>query len=108
MTLSARPGNHRQCSLVWITDLLTPAEHTGIIGYVPHHDPETALEELNDDAVLPHPVHVRDMIVRAELTPEQALELNRVFQRYLEEFGELQKLVRPVLEELARGRQPRG
>ena len=73
-----------------------------------HYDPETALEELNDDAVLPHPVHVRDMIVRAELTPEQALELNRVFQRYLEEFGELQKLVRPVLEELARGRQPRG
>ncbi len=73
-----------------------------------HYDPETALEELNDDAVLPHPVHVRDMIVRAELTPEQALELNRMFQRYLEEFGELQKLVRPVLEELARGRQPRG
>lgn len=73
-----------------------------------HYDPETALEELNDDAVLPHPVHVRDMIVRAELTPKQALELNRTFQIYLEEFGELQKLVRPVLEELARGRQRRG
>jgi hypothetical protein len=73
-----------------------------------HYDPETALEELNDDAVLPHPVHVRDMIVRAELTPKQALELNRVFQTYLEKFGELQKLVRPVLEELARGQQPRG
>jgi len=73
-----------------------------------HYDPETALEELNDDAVLPHPVHVRDMIVRAELTPKQALELNRTFQTYLEKFGELQKLVRPVLEELARGRQPRG
>jgi len=73
-----------------------------------HYDPETALEELNDDAVLPHPVHVRDMIVRAELTPKQALELNRTFQTYLEKFGELQKLVRPVLEELARGRQRRG
>jgi len=72
-----------------------------------HYDPETALEELNDDAVLPHPVHVRDMIVRAELTPKQALELNRVFQAYLEKFGELQKLVRPVLEELARGGQSR-
>ena len=23
-----------------------------------HYDPETALEELNEDAVLPHPVHV--------------------------------------------------
>ena len=72
-----------------------------------HYDPETALEELNDDAVLPHPVHVRDMIVRAELTPKQALELNRMFQTYLEKFGELQKLVRPVLEELARGGQSR-
>ena len=70
-----------------------------------HFDPETALEELNDDAVLPHPVHVLDMIVRAELTPKQALELNRMFQTYLEKFGELQKLVRPVLEELARRRQ---
>jgi len=73
-----------------------------------HYDPETALEELNDDAVLPHPVHVRDMIVRAELTPERALELNRMFVRYLEKFGELQKLVRPMLEDLARGRQPSG
>ena len=71
-----------------------------------HYDPETALEELNDDAVLPHPVHVRDMIVRAELTPERALELNRMFVTYLEKFGELQKLVRPMLEDLARGRQP--
>jgi hypothetical protein len=87
---------------------LTPAEHPRDHRGMYHYDPETALEELNDDAVLPHPVHVRDMIVRAELTPEQALELNRMFQRYLEEFGELQKLVRPVLEELARGRQPRG
>ncbi len=66
-----------------------------------HYDPKTALEELNEDAVLPHPVHVRDMIVRAKLAPERALELNRKFQAYLHDFGELQKLVRPVLEELA-------
>ena len=66
-----------------------------------HYDPETALEELNEDAVLPHPVHVRDMIVRAKLAPDRALELNRKFQACLHEFGELQKIVRPLLEELA-------
>ena len=32
-----------------------------------HYNPETALEELNEDAVLPHPVHLRDMIVRSRL-----------------------------------------
>ncbi|HCC58127.1 MAG TPA: hypothetical protein DEQ47_12890 [Solibacterales bacterium] len=66
-----------------------------------HYDPELALEELDEDAVLPHPVHVRDMIVRARLTPDRALELNRKFQEYLHQFGELQKLLRPVLDELA-------
>ncbi len=42
-----------------------------------HYDPATALEELQEDAVLPNPVHIRDMIVRARLQPDQALELNR-------------------------------
>jgi len=66
-----------------------------------HYDPQTALEELQDEAMLPHPVHLRDMILRARLNPEQALELNREFQSYLQAFGELQKLVRPMLEQLA-------
>ena len=67
-----------------------------------HYDPETALEELNEDAVIPHPVHLRDMIVRSRLQPDRALALNRGFQDYLHAFGELQKMVRPLLEELAR------
>jgi hypothetical protein len=66
-----------------------------------HYDPQTALEELQDEAMLPHPVHLRDMILRARLNPEQALELNREFQGYLQAFGELQKLARPMLEQLA-------
>ena len=66
-----------------------------------HYDPRTALEELTEDALLPHPVHVRDMIVRAKLTPDHALELNRRFQDYLKAFGELQQIVKPMLEELA-------
>lgn len=66
-----------------------------------HYDPQTALEELNEDAVLPHPVHVRDMIVRSALTPEQALDLNRRFQSYLEAFGDTQKVARAILEALS-------
>jgi hypothetical protein len=66
-----------------------------------HYDPETALEELSEDAMLPHPVHVRDMIVRSLLTPDQAIELNRKFQDYLHAFGDAQAVVRPILEQLA-------
>jgi hypothetical protein len=67
-----------------------------------HYDPQTALEELSEDAALPHPVHLRDMIVRSRLQPERALALNRAFQEYLHAFGELQKMAKPVLEELAK------
>jgi len=66
-----------------------------------HYDPQTALEELSEDAMLPHPVHVRDMIVRSLLTPDQAIELNRKFQGYLNAFGDAQAVVRPILEQLA-------
>ena len=67
-----------------------------------HYDPAIALEELSEDAVLPHPVHVRDMIVRARLTPDQAIELNRKFQDYLHMFGDAQAVVKPILEDLAK------
>ena len=65
-----------------------------------HYDPETALEELTEDALLPNPVHLRDMIVRAELRPEEALDLNRRFQDYLQAFGDTQTQARSVLEKL--------
>jgi len=32
-----------------------------------HYDPKTALEELAEEATLPNPVHVRDMILRKRL-----------------------------------------
>ena len=67
-----------------------------------HCDPETALEELREDALLLNPVHLRDMILRTPLSPEQALEMNRGLEEYLRRFGELQNLVRPMLQELAR------
>lgn len=68
-----------------------------------HYDPRTALEELSDDAVLPHPVHLRDMILRTKLDPTAALGLNREFQDYLERFGEAQRVAREILERLAVG-----
>jgi len=66
-----------------------------------HYDPQTALEELQEDALLPNPVHIRDMIVRSKLQPDQALELNRKFQTYLQAFGDAQQLAKLILQQLA-------
>ena len=66
-----------------------------------HYDPETALEELKEDVLLPNPVHIRDMIVRRQLSPDQALELNRKFQSYLQAFGDTQQIAKWILEQLA-------
>ncbi len=68
-----------------------------------HYDPGTALDELREDAALPHPVHLRDMILRTRLEPATALDLNREFQDYLTRFGELQLLAREILETLSKG-----
>ena len=68
-----------------------------------HYDAKTALDELREDAVLPHPVHLRDMILRVKLDPNLALDLNREFQNYLSHFGETQKIAQDILEKLAEG-----
>jgi len=66
-----------------------------------HYDPSTALEELNEDAMLPNPVHVRDMILRKHPSTDKALELNRKFVEYQKVFGEAQKLGKEILKQLA-------
>jgi hypothetical protein len=66
-----------------------------------HYNPSTALEELTEDATLPNPVHVRDMILRRKLTADQALEINRIFLEYQKFFGETQKLGKEILKKLA-------
>lgn len=68
-----------------------------------HYDPSLALDELRDEAVLPHPVHLRDMILRTKLDAATALDLNRDFQEYLTQFGQLQGVARSILERLAAG-----
>ena len=65
-----------------------------------HYDPTTALEELNEDAVLPNPVRLRDMMLRAHLDADHSLEYNRLFVEYQKRFGELLKLGRELLEGL--------
>jgi hypothetical protein len=66
-----------------------------------HYDAQTALEELTEEAILPNPVHIRDMILRKRLSPDQSLELNRIFLEYQKFFGETQKLGKEILKQLA-------
>lgn len=68
-----------------------------------HYDPSIALEELNEDALLPHPVKLRDMIMRIQLQPGEAQKINAEFQDYLTRFGESQKVARAILEKLSTG-----
>jgi hypothetical protein len=70
-----------------------------------HYNPKIALEELQEEAVLPHPVKLRDMILRNQLGPQDAQLLNHDFQEYLTRFGELQKIAGGILDKLAAGRQ---
>ena len=70
-----------------------------------HYDARIALEELQEEALLPHPVKLRDMILRNQLGPQDAQVLNHDFQEYLARFGELQKLGRGILEKLAAGQR---
>jgi hypothetical protein len=77
---------------------ITPLQN-GVPMY--HYDPNTALEELTEDATLPNPVHVRDMILRNKLGPDKSLELNRLFLEYQKFFGEVQKLGKEILKQLA-------
>jgi hypothetical protein len=67
------------------------------------YDVKAALEELNDDAVLPHPVRLRDMILRIRLAAGDALDINREFQNYLAAFGQTQKIAREILQKLSVG-----
>ena len=70
-----------------------------------HYNSNLALEELREDGVLPHPVKLRDMILRNQLGPQDAQLLNQEFQDYLTRFGELQKLGGVILEKLSTGQR---
>lgn len=67
-----------------------------------HYDPTAALEELKEEAVLPNPVHVRDMILRTHPSPDRSIELNREFLEYQKTFADAQSQVKRLLEQLVR------
>jgi hypothetical protein len=77
--------------------------HESRISAMPNIDPQIALEELNEEAVLPNPVRVRDMLFHAQLKPEQSLELNRQFTEYQKHFGEALRLAKQLLASLVQG-----
>jgi hypothetical protein len=64
-------------------------------------DIQALLDEVREDAVLPHPVRMRDMLLRTKLDPDRALALNREFQQYLAQYGQAQQLAVKLLEQLA-------
>ena len=68
-----------------------------------HYDAKSALDELKEDAVLPHPVRLRDMILRTQLSASDAIDMNREFQNYLSHYGETQKVALEILEKIAAG-----
>jgi hypothetical protein len=51
--------------------------------------------------VLPHPVRLRDMILRTQHNASDALDMNREFQNYLSHYGETQKVALEILEKIA-------
>jgi hypothetical protein len=64
------------------------------------YDAQQALDDLLDDSRLPHPVRLRDVILRTQLDPDTALGINRRFQDYLAHYGETEQLARTILGEL--------
>src|ERR1700741_2999224 len=83
----------------------TDGQRKPVGGVMYHYNPKVALEELQEEAVLPHPVKLRDMILRNQLGPQEAQLLNHDFQEYLTRFGELQKIARNILEQLSAGQR---
>lgn len=68
---------------------------------MPAPTPQQALEDLNDETILPNPVKVRDMLFHAKLAPDQSLELNREFSEYQKHFGQALRLAKEILAKLA-------
>jgi hypothetical protein len=69
---------------------------------MPTPNAKDALQDLNEEGLLPNPVKVRDMLFHARLGPDQSLELNRQFTEYQRLFGEALKVAKQILDSLAK------
>jgi hypothetical protein len=65
-----------------------------------HYNPSTALEELNEGQHCQISACTRHAVATS-LTPDQSIELNRMFVEYQKFFGETQKLGKEILRRLA-------
>ena len=66
-----------------------------------NYDPETALTDLNEEALLPTPVGLRDMAFRTHCSTDDSVTVNRLLQEYLRDFDVAQKKARQILIQLA-------
>lgn len=65
-----------------------------------HYDPELALEDLGEKALLPNPVQMRDMLARTALDESRVVELSRVFLEYQKGYAALMELGKEYLRTL--------
>ncbi|MBM3214345.1 hypothetical protein FJZ36_05470 [Candidatus Poribacteria bacterium] len=72
-----------------------------------HYDPRTALEELDDLALLPSPARMRDMLARTSLPEELVVEMVRSFAKYQATFAGAMALAREFLTKLAEEGSPK-
>jgi hypothetical protein len=99
--LVSASAQHARDDITIRTGASATAPNPAYNSHMYHYNPSTALEELNEEATLPNPVHVRDMMLRRKLSADEALELNRIFLEYQKFFGETQKLGKDILRRLA-------
>jgi len=64
------------------------------------YHPESLLEAVEDERILPHPVLLRDVMACAVLSPAESLELQRLFHDYLRHDGEAETVARKMLNGL--------
>jgi len=65
-----------------------------------HYDPQRALEELDENATLPNPVHLRDMLARTYLDEPRVVEMTRLFLDYQKHYAAAMELARRYLRTL--------
>jgi hypothetical protein len=65
-----------------------------------HYDPELALEDLDEKAILPNPVQMRDMLARTSLDESRLVELTRLFLDYQKHYAAAMELGKVYLRAL--------
>jgi hypothetical protein len=65
-----------------------------------HYDPDQALTELDEENLLPNPVHLRDTVFRIHPQGKTAVDINQNLQAYFKEWNSAASRARSILEAL--------